>query len=99
MSALDVFAGATRVLAFVVGLLLLFAAGFLYENEEGTLQNRLGDWWLKVADLERAATSRRTALMRWWPLSCKVHWSGFSGNISCPCAPSLALPAYPFRRF
>jgi hypothetical protein len=37
---------------------------FLYEDEEGKIQNRLEDLWLKVDDFQHLALSKHVALMR-----------------------------------
>lgn len=53
-----------RILSLLSGLLLLYAAFFLYEDEQGNIQNRLEDSWIKLSDLSRSALSHHTAFIR-----------------------------------
>ena len=53
-----------RILAGVAGLTLVYAAIFLYEDEQGKLQNRLEQWWVQVNDKQKAATSQYAVFMR-----------------------------------
>lgn len=46
------------VISRVMGFLLLYVAIFLYEDEEGRLQNRLEVWWIKVRYGRDRALSR-----------------------------------------
>lgn len=54
-----------RVLASMGGLLFIYAAVFLYEDEQGKLQNKLEDWWIRIEDTQRTMLSRHTNLMRY----------------------------------
>jgi hypothetical protein len=51
-----------RAAAFVVALWLLYIAAFMYENEEGRLQNRLESAWIRLDDLRQKALSRHLSV-------------------------------------
>lgn len=53
-----------QILAVAAGLALLYMAGFLYEDTEGRLQNRLEEWWIRLDDLHHLALARHVAFMR-----------------------------------
>jgi hypothetical protein len=53
-----------RVLAGIAGMLFVYAAVFLYEDEQGKLQNRLEQWWIEISDREKTATSRYAVFMQ-----------------------------------
>jgi hypothetical protein len=53
---------AAHVLALVVGLLALYVAYFLYEDQQGRLQNRLEDIWIAIADRALLTDTKTTAL-------------------------------------
>jgi hypothetical protein len=53
-----------RVLAGIAGVLFVYAAVFLYEDEQGKLQNRLEQWWIEISDREKTATSRYAVFMQ-----------------------------------
>jgi hypothetical protein len=55
---------ALRFAALLGGLLLIYVAVFLYENEQGRIQNALEDIWLKIADLQESTVSQHVAFMR-----------------------------------
>jgi hypothetical protein len=55
---------ALRVLAGVTGALSLYAALFLYEDEQGKVQNKLEEWWVRVRDTQTVALSRQASFMR-----------------------------------
>ena len=55
---------ALRVIAAVAGALSLYAALFLYEDDQGRIENRLEEWWVRLDDQRNAAVSRHTAFMR-----------------------------------
>lgn len=42
----------------------MYAALFLYEPEQGKIENRLEEWWVRLDDQRDAAVSRHTAFMR-----------------------------------
>ena len=46
------------------GLLCIYLATFLYETQEGKVQNLLEDLWVRIEDLKLAALSRQTAFVR-----------------------------------
>lgn len=53
-----------RIGAGLAGLLLLYAGTFLYEDEQGKIQNKLEEWWVRLRDKENPAISRHAAFMR-----------------------------------
>src|SRR5262245_50863504 len=53
-----------RLLAGAAGLLLLYAAFFMYENTEGQVQNRLEEWWIRLDDSRRSAASWQAAFLK-----------------------------------
>jgi hypothetical protein len=53
-----------RVLAGIAGAVAMYAARFLYEDEQGRIENRLEEWWVRLDDQRNAAVSRHTAFMR-----------------------------------
>ena len=53
-----------RVLAGLAGVLFIYAAIFLYEDEQGKLQNRLEQWWIEISDRELTVPSRYAAFMQ-----------------------------------
>ena len=53
-----------RVLAGLAGVLFVYAAVFLYEDEQGKLQNRLEQWWIEINEREKTATSRYAVFMQ-----------------------------------
>jgi hypothetical protein len=55
---------ALRVLAGVAGAMAIYAALFLYEDEQGKIENKLEEWWVRLDDGRNAAVSRHTAFMR-----------------------------------
>ena len=46
------------------GLLSLYAAAFLYEDEYGRIQSKLEEWWIRLSDKQSLAISRHAAFMR-----------------------------------
>jgi len=55
---------AARLIAGAAGVLFLYAALFLYEDEQGGLQNKLEEWWVKISDRQSTAVSRYAAFMQ-----------------------------------
>src|SRR5215510_7579460 len=55
---------ALRGLALVTGMFCLYIAIFMYETEQGKLQNFLEDLWVRIEDLRLAAMSSRAAFLR-----------------------------------
>lgn len=53
----------SRVIAGFTGLVLLGIAFFVYEAEEGAIQNRLEDWWIRIDELRLSAMSRQAAFI------------------------------------
>jgi hypothetical protein len=47
----------------VLGWILLYSAVFLYEDQEGRIQNRIVQWWVKVDDARIAAHSHVSAFV------------------------------------
>ena len=52
-----------RMLIACVGFLLIYIAAFLHEDEEGKLQNRLEELWVRVDDFQRQALSKQTVFL------------------------------------
>jgi hypothetical protein len=48
----------------LAGLLCFRSAFFLYENQEGEIQNKLEQWWIHVDDYRDVLLSRHSAFMR-----------------------------------
>lgn len=53
-----------RILAIACGAILIYASIFLYEDEEGKIQNKLEDLWLKISNARKYALSKHTAFMQ-----------------------------------
>ncbi len=53
-----------RILSGLAGLLAIYAAAFLYEDEQGKLQNRLEQWWIAISDKQKTAASRYAIFMQ-----------------------------------
>lgn len=47
-----------------LGYLLMYCAVFLYEDQEGQVQNRIVQWWIKVDDARIVAHSRAAAFLQ-----------------------------------
>jgi len=50
-------------IAFLLGLFCVLTAIVLYPGEEGKIQSKLEDFWIRVDDLKHAALSRHTTFM------------------------------------
>src|SRR5262249_17195077 len=48
----------------VLGLLILYTAIFLHEDEEGRLQNTLESWWITIADRKTHALTKATVFIK-----------------------------------
>jgi hypothetical protein len=55
---------ALKYLSILLGLLSLYISAVLYEDEEGRIQNRLEEWWIRLADKEKAAVSKHVEVVR-----------------------------------
>lgn len=53
-----------RTIALIGGSLLIYGAIFLYEDEQGKIQNTVEDLWIKINDRQRLALSRHMSFMR-----------------------------------
>ena len=53
-----------RLLIFCFAVLLIYIAVFLREDEEGKLQNRLEELWIRISDRERVALTRHGTFLR-----------------------------------
>jgi hypothetical protein len=62
-NALHILIVTARVLAFVLGCISLYLAFFLYEDEEGKLQNRIEKLWVTIDDRAKATNSITTAVL------------------------------------
>jgi hypothetical protein len=60
----EYFAALIRFASFAAGLLLLYIAAFLTEDEESGLQNRLENWWIALDDRRSASLSRQAAFLQ-----------------------------------
>lgn len=47
-----------------LGWLLMYCALFLYEDQEGQIQNRIAQWWIKVDDARIVAHSQAAAFLQ-----------------------------------
>ena len=47
-----------------LGVLFVCAALFLHENEEGQIQNKLEEWWIRLSDREKESRSWAVAFMQ-----------------------------------
>lgn len=54
---------ALKVAGGIIGVLLLYMSLFMYEDEEGKIQNRLEDAWLRVAIFRDKAMSAHVAVV------------------------------------
>lgn len=52
-----------RILVGAAGLLAILFAIFLFETEEGAVQNKLDAWWVMIDDLQKKALSRQEAFV------------------------------------
>lgn len=55
---------AFRLLAILIGCLLIYMALFLYEDQQGRVQSRLENFWIKIDDAKKYMLSRHIAFMR-----------------------------------
>src|SRR5690348_15676563 len=52
-----------HILVGLSGVLILWSEIFLYEPEEGHVQNILDEWWVRIDDLHRKALSKQRAFV------------------------------------
>lgn len=52
-----------RILTGISGFVLIWLALFLYEDEEGHLQSKVEEWWVRIHDLQGRALSTQTAII------------------------------------
>src|SRR5688572_25419920 len=57
------FSIALRILVCAIGAILIYAALFLYEDEESRLQSALEDWWVRIDERSHKALSKHTLFM------------------------------------
>jgi len=55
---------AIRAVAFIVGILFIYIALFLYEDEDGRLEDLIEKWWVKLDDERSAALSLQLVFLR-----------------------------------
>src|SRR5688500_723937 len=55
---------ALHSVALISGSVFLYAALFLYEDEQGKVQNKLEDLWIKIDVRHHVALSKHTVFMR-----------------------------------
>ena len=53
-----------HILRLLLGALAFYAAAFVREDEEGAVQDRLQEWWLKLMYKRDSALSKATIFMR-----------------------------------
>lgn len=53
-----------RFLLISASVFCFYIAFFLYEDEEGKLQNKLEEWWVKISDAKSTSLSLQTRFMR-----------------------------------
>src|SRR5579863_4989156 len=51
-------------LLHILGVVLICAGLFLYEDEEGKFQNKIEEWWISLSDRQKASRSRVAAFMQ-----------------------------------
>src|SRR5438128_3844359 len=54
---------ASRFGLFVFGVVLVYVAVFLYEDEQGKIQNGLEDLWLRLAERQQTALAQHGAFL------------------------------------
>src|SRR5579862_1911043 len=47
-----------------IGAVLMYAALFLYENEEDKFQNKIEEWWIRLSEKQIASRSKVAAFMQ-----------------------------------
>src|ERR1700745_1792108 len=52
-----------RIASAAAGLFLILMSSILYEKEEGTIQNKLEEWWVVLSDTESRAVNKHAAFM------------------------------------
>jgi hypothetical protein len=52
-----------RIVSIALGLLLILLSAVLYETEEGTIQNKLEEWWVVLCDTESRAVKKHAAFV------------------------------------
>ena len=52
-----------KIASVVSGTLIVLISVFLYEPEEGLIQNKLEEWWVALSDAEPRAVNKHTAFM------------------------------------
>ena len=52
-----------RILASIMGFLFVYIAVFLYENEQGKIQNKLEDVWVRIDDAQKYSLSKHTVFV------------------------------------
>ena len=82
---------ALRVLALLVGVFVLYAAAFLYENEEKQLQNKLEDLWIRLDDYQHFALSRQAAFLKTVAAASIARMDEAFGHAVSPIQPSRLL--------
>src|ERR1044072_1990474 len=62
--SLDFLSITIRLFIFLMGFVLFYAGAFLYENEQGRIQNLLEDTWIKINSQHKTKISQHTAFFR-----------------------------------
>jgi hypothetical protein len=53
-----------RIIEGCMGLLFFYFAVFLYEDQDGRIQNKLEGWWIRISDQQNVAISRNVVFVR-----------------------------------
>lgn len=56
--------GLLTFLLHVLGLVLICAGLFLYEDEEGKFQNKIEEWWVRLSDAQNVSRSKVATFMQ-----------------------------------
>jgi uncharacterized membrane protein len=63
-SLTDIGSWTLRGIAALAGVSLIYFAIFLYEDEQGRLQNKLENFWINLSEAENSAAKTRSRLLR-----------------------------------
>jgi hypothetical protein len=81
---------AIGIATLVLAALLLYSSAFLYEDEEGKIQNIVEGWWVRLREMESTALSKQAAFTR---TVATVANSWFESRVTGKCrSRSLSFP-------
>lgn len=69
-----------RLPLFLLSLLLLYSGIFLYDSEQGLIQNRLEEWWCKLDDAASSALNRNLRLLQGLAILFQSHLESRFGS-------------------